>query len=79
MLVEKNTSIYIDLDAEKGDAYALLGFAKQLCSIRKIDYAEVHDKMISSNYINLVCVFESYFGDVVDLATDNPELKKALS
>jgi hypothetical protein len=79
MLVEKDKRIYIDLDSEEGNTYVLLGIAKQFCKVQGIDFSEVNDKMISSNYVNLVSVFESYFGNYVQLATDNPQLIKALS
>jgi hypothetical protein len=79
MLVEKDNRIYIDLDSENGNVYVLLGIAKQFCTVKELNFSDVSDKMVATDYVNLVSVFESYFGDCVRLATDNPQLIKALS
>ena len=46
------------------------GFAKDL----GLDASGDTQRMTSGNYTNLVKVFDSYFGDYVDLVTTNPDL-----
>jgi len=64
---EATTSIVIDLTGPEGNACCLLAYAKQYCKQRGLNYAEVREKMVSSDYENLVKVFDEYFGDYVIL------------
>lgn len=63
----------IDLTGPDGNAYALLGYAKSYCrqlqevDSEKYEYKRIHDEMTESDYENLIKVFDSYFGDFVDL------------
>jgi hypothetical protein len=62
-----NDKIEIDLSGPQGNAFYLLGVAKQLSKQLEFDYREIHAEMTSGDYENLIQVFDSYFGSVVDL------------
>ena len=60
----------IDLTGPDGNAFYILGTAMNLC--KQIDISsdrtkEILDEMKSSDYENLIKVFDKYFGKVVDL------------
>lgn len=56
----------IDLDGPEGNAFCLLGFAKDLCrQLDDKDYQTIHDEMTSSDYDHLVKTFVNEFGDYV--------------
>ena len=64
---------FVDLRGPDGNAYALLGYAKSLCSqlkdvdSQKYDWVKIQTEMTSGDYENLIEVFDEYFGDFVDL------------
>ena len=62
--------IVIDLDGPDGNAFVLLGtakrFAKQLC-YNNIEIDSMLTDMQSSDYDNLLKVFDKHFGDFVIL------------
>lgn len=67
----------IDLRGEDGNAFALLSKAKRLMQ----DYGETREVMnaimrelMESDYNNLVRRFDYYFGEYVDLVTDDVSL-----
>ena len=60
----------IDLTGPEGNAFYLLGTASKLCkqigiSSERTD--EILDEMRSSDYENLIKVFDKYFGKLIDL------------
>ena len=60
----------IDLTGPDGNAYYILGTAMKLCkqigiSSERTD--EILDEMKSSDYENLIKVFDKYFGKLIDL------------
>ena len=60
----------IDLTGPDGNAYYLLGTAMNLC--KQIDLSssrteEILDELKSSDYENLIKVFDKYFGTIIDL------------
>ena len=70
-LSSKNPMI-IDLTGPDGNAFALLGFAKNFC--RQLDpgnkmglWDTVHDQMTKGDYEDLIKAFDSYFGKFVIL------------
>ena len=75
MTIEKTNSdkIIINIDGEKGNAFFLLGQARSYAKDLSLDYNKILDEMRSSNYINLLKVFDKYFGDYVTLQTSNAE------
>lgn len=61
------TKIEIDLTGPDGNAFVLLGYAKDLSKQLGIDYKKVETEMTSSDYENLLNVFDKYFGEYVIL------------
>ena len=60
----------IDLTGPDGNAFYLLGIAMNLCKqigISSKRTKEILDEMKSSDYENLIKVFDKYFGKLVDL------------
>ena len=60
----------IDLTGPDGNAFYLLGTAMNLCKQIGIDSErteEILDELKSSDYENLIKVFDRYFGSVIDL------------
>ena len=60
----------IDLTGPDGNAYYLLGTAMNLCKqigISSERTEEILDEMKSSDYENLIKVFDKYFGKLIDL------------
>ena len=67
---DKHKKQVIDLTGPDGNAFFLLGTAMKLCkqigiSSERTD--EILDEMRSSDYENLIKVFDKYFGKVIDL------------
>ena len=62
-----NGKIEIDLTGPQGNAYYILGVAKNLC--KQLDFNEsfVLNEMKSGDYDNLIEVFDKYFGSVVTM------------
>ena len=50
-----------------GNAYVLLGYAKSYAKKLGLDYDKIRDEMTSSDYENLIQVFDKYFGSFVIL------------
>ena len=66
----------IDLDGSQGNALVLLGYASQTMKnsgMEKKTQDRILNEMKSSDYINLLKVFDKYFGTVYTLQTSNPE------
>lgn len=61
------TSITIDLSGPQGNAYYLLGTAKNLAKQLELDGDEITKQMTSGDYENLLEVFDSNFGMFVTL------------
>ena len=60
----------IDLTGPDGNAFYILGTAMNLCKqliLSSSRTEEILDEMKSSDYENLIKVFDKYFGLVVDL------------
>ena len=51
----------IDLTGPDGNAFALLGFAKNFCDQIGLDWDAVRTEMTKGDYENLIKVFDSYF------------------
>ena len=65
--VEKNNGIEIDLTGPQGNAYYILGVAKNLCKQVGIPSKPLLDEMMSGDYENLIKVFDDKFGSVVTM------------
>lgn len=57
----------IDLRGPDGNAFALLSYAKRFSNELGLNTNDILDEMTSSDYENLVNVFENYFGSFVTL------------
>ena len=76
MAIEQKTpqdKIYIDIDGEKGNAFYLLGSAKNLAKQLGMNYHTIMDEMKQGDYMHLLKTFDFHFGDYVTLQTSNPE------
>ena len=69
---QKLDKMIIDLDGSEGNAYNLMGVAKNL--MRRLGFEDenslvkaVLEEMMSGDYNNLVKVFDKHFGDMVIL------------
>ena len=63
----KSVGIEIDLTGPQGNAFYLMGTAKNLCKQLGYDSKPVIDSMTSGDYNNLISVFDKHFGDFVTL------------
>lgn len=63
----KRGPIEIDLTGPDGNAFALLGYAKNFARQLDLDFNEIRKEMTSGDYENLLEVFDSYFGSFVTL------------
>jgi hypothetical protein len=61
----KNSEIRIDLTGPDGNAFVLLGIAKQLCKKTGADWKTVQSEMTNGDYENLVQTLEKYFGSII--------------
>ena len=61
----KKTKIEIDLLGPEGNAFALLGIARDLAIKLDLDWNYIHTEMTSGDYENLIQVMEHYFGDII--------------
>ena len=61
----QKTKIEIDLMGPEGNAFALLGIAKDLCHKTGIEWEPVKNEMTSGDYENLIDVLDRHFGHVI--------------
>ncbi len=57
----------IDLTGPQGNAFVLLGYAKQFARQLKLDSNKIVTEMQESDYEHLVETFDKYFGEFVIL------------
>lgn len=62
---DKRGPIEIDLTGPDGNAYVLLGYAKNFARQLDLDFNKIREEMTSGDYENLLEVFDSYFGSFV--------------
>ena len=68
MIVKKSDRhIEIDLTGPEGNAYCLMGYAKRYAEQLGLDSDAIIAEMKSSDYENLVVVFDKYFGEYITL------------
>lgn len=63
----KRGPIEIDLTGPDGNAYVLLGYAKNFARQLNLDFNKISEEMTSGDYENLLEVFDSYFGSFVTM------------
>ena len=59
--------LVINLTGPEGNAFVLLGYAKKLANQLDLNYDIIQTEMTSSDYENLIQVFDKYFGEYVIL------------
>jgi cytoskeletal protein RodZ len=64
---KKSLKVEIDLTGKQGNAFYLLGLASKYAKQLDLNPSEVIAEMQSSDYENLIEVFDNYFGDFVNL------------
>ena len=60
--------IEIDITGSQGNAFVILGYARQYAKQLGMDSKPIIDEMMSGDYENLLEVFDKHFGEYVDLA-----------
>ena len=73
----QDREFYINLDCVQGNANNLLATAMHLANQVGLDGDKIIVEMKSGDYINLVKIFDKYFGKYVILETTNKELLNA--
>jgi len=61
----KKSKIEIDLTGPDGNAFVLLGIAKDLCHKTGIEWNKVQSEMTSGDYENLIQTLDKYFGSII--------------
>lgn len=72
-MILKNAPTYkqqIKLSSPEGNAFVLLGLARNLSKRLGLNKDEVIADMQKGDYLHLVTVFDEYFGDYVDIVDD---------
>lgn len=64
---EMSSEITIDLTGPDGNAFALMGYAKNFSKQLGLDFNKIQTEMTSGDYENLIEVFEKNFGEFVTL------------
>jgi len=64
---EDHDEIVIDITGPDGNAFALMGYARQLCRKLGLDSGPIITDMMSGDYENLLEVFDRNFGHFVVL------------
>ena len=64
---KKETGIEIDLTGPNGNAFYLIGAAKNLAKQLGLDGKAIQLEMMQGNYEHLVNVFDKHFGEFVTL------------
>ena len=65
--IENKGPVVIDLTGPEGNAFVLLGYAKQYAKQLKFDEKKIVNEMMSGDYEELLETFDRYFGDYVIL------------
>lgn len=65
--VELEPTRVIDLSGSQGNAFFLLGLAKNLAKQLELDPAPILKEMKESDYENLIKVFDMHFGSIYTL------------
>ena len=64
---EMPSEITIDLTGPDGNAFVLMGYAKNFSNQLGLDFNKIQTEMTSGDYENLLEVFEENFGEFVTL------------
>ena len=71
-----NSGRVIDLQGPQGNAFALMAYAEDFLRQmgRRHEFRAMRTEMMSSDYDNLIRIFEENFGDYVDLVNTPGEV-----
>ena len=61
------TEVIIDLTGPDGNAFALMGYAKDLARQLELDETTIIKEMMGGDYEHLIQIFENNFGEYVIL------------
>ena len=64
---ENSGPVIVDLTGPEGNAFVLLGYAKNWSKQLGLDWNQIKTEMTSGDYENLLNVLEKYFGDHIIL------------
>jgi hypothetical protein len=64
---QPQTEIVIDLTGPDGNAFVLMGYARNFARQLALEPQPIIEEMMSGDYENLLEVFDKYFGDYVIL------------
>jgi len=64
---ESITKKVIDLNGPQGNAFYLMGVARNLANQLGLDSNSITKEMMSGDYLNVVATFEHYFGSIMYL------------
>ncbi len=67
MALITQTKPLIALDSPQGNAFYLIGVSNKICKQVGFDHTIIEKEMKSSDYVNLVYVFNREFGELIDL------------
>lgn len=59
--------IEIDISGPQGNAFVIMGYARQYARQLSMDPKPIIDEMMSGDYENLLEVFDKNFGEYIDL------------
>lgn len=62
---ERSGPIEVDLTGPEGNAFVLLGYARQWCKQLDKDFKPIHDEATSGDYEHLVATLGKEFGEFV--------------
>ena len=63
----KTGPVEIDLTGPNGNAFYLIGAARNLAKQLGLDAKKIQSEMTAGDYENLITVFDKYFGEFVTL------------
>ena len=73
MVIRKKTRLekqVIDISGPDGNAFVLIGTARRFAQQIGLDHKQITEEMMSGDYQHLIETFDKYFGDIVDLVTE---------
>ena len=63
----------LNLDGPEGNAFVLLATASTLCKALDFNKDKIFEELQAGDYNHLLVTFDKYFGEFVDLETNNEE------
>lgn len=77
--INRNRKITVNLDGPEGNAFVLLGIARDVLNQTGLyDWDEVRNEATSGDYKHLVKTLQTYIGNFVDFETNQEDLLSEL-